>query len=440
MKRIVAGALALALLTWGLGLAIEPPQLTKKALIHEALFVTGSLAWVLMTLAIVIAARPAWLERVAGEPLDRLYRRHRTLGFWALGLGVVHYFGKTIFAPFVAPFAVLPPAPKAAALTWSPETMSWAEMLLYVSGRLRGFAELSAEILLAAGLILAASVFVKRLGYKTWLTAHRFFAIVVLLLCVHVLVLADPADWRLPFGLFNLCVTAAAFLSAVTILAGRKGAGKRTRATVKSLVRAGETTILELKPERSLGARSGQFAFVKGPDGEAHPFSIADEAADGTLTFAVKALGDHTASVLPAWSEGTVVEVEGPWGDFCPTLGVEREVWVAAGVGVAPFVAWLKAAAEREHGPVTLFWCVKRIEDEALYSRVKALCAAADVTLCVHESRGLRFDPASHFGAQPPARVAVCAGAALTSAVERAFVAAGGHEKRLAKEHFEWRF
>ena len=36
-------------------------------------YITGAIAWLWMTICLVIAARPSWIERVFRSPLDRLY-------------------------------------------------------------------------------------------------------------------------------------------------------------------------------------------------------------------------------------------------------------------------------------------------------------------------------------------------------------------------------
>ena len=92
MRRIVWGFVAATTAAWLFGLWADPPG----GISHEVFYWNGVLAWGFMAMAIVIAARPAWLERVTKTPLDELYRWHRTLGFWALGLSVVHWVTKTL--------------------------------------------------------------------------------------------------------------------------------------------------------------------------------------------------------------------------------------------------------------------------------------------------------------------------------------------------------
>ena len=83
-----------------------------KALVHETLYLSGLLAWGFATMAVVIAARPAWLEGITGTPLDKLYKWHKTLGIAAAVLTVLHFFSKDIFGPLVR-LITTAPAPQA---------------------------------------------------------------------------------------------------------------------------------------------------------------------------------------------------------------------------------------------------------------------------------------------------------------------------------------
>ena len=58
MKKIVAGFVTLTVAAWLLNLAVNPPAVNVKALVHETLYLSGLLAWGFATMAVVIAARP----------------------------------------------------------------------------------------------------------------------------------------------------------------------------------------------------------------------------------------------------------------------------------------------------------------------------------------------------------------------------------------------
>lgn len=109
MKRITIGVTAVVVGTWVLGLILSPPAWNGRGVVHELFFVTGTVAYAWMALCMVIALRPAWLERVTKTPLDELYRHHRWLGYGAVILSVLHWITK-FWAPIFTQFMDLAPA------------------------------------------------------------------------------------------------------------------------------------------------------------------------------------------------------------------------------------------------------------------------------------------------------------------------------------------
>lgn len=94
----------------------------------------------------------------------------------------------------------------------------------------------------------------------------------------------------------------------------------------------------------------GQFAWLltgRSPMLSAqHPLSIASSAArgaDGTIEFAIKALGDWSAMIVPGLEPGRVVWVDGPYGSFTPDpTSAEPLVLIAGGIGIAPIRSMLQ--------------------------------------------------------------------------------------------------
>lgn len=60
------------------------------------------------------------------------------------------------------------------------------------------------------------------------------------------------------------------------------------------------------------------------------------------MRFAIKALGDHTHSLKKELKIGQDVIVEGPWGYLDFNIQSERQVWVAGGIGITPFISQLE--------------------------------------------------------------------------------------------------
>ena len=90
----------------------------------------------------------------------------------------------------------------------------------------------------------------------------------------------------------------------------------------------------------------GQFAlvYIEAKDGwHRHPFTIASSPEEGVVRVTVKALGDYTSSLRDLLEPGMPAVIGGPHGRFNHAKGTGDQIWVAGGVGVAPFLSWMRA-------------------------------------------------------------------------------------------------
>lgn len=430
MRKIVFGFCALTVATWLLNLGFNPPAMNGRSLTHEVFFLNGVLAWGLMAMAIVIAARPAWLEKVTATPLDELYKWHRTLGIWAAMLTLFHFFTKDVMRPVLSLFT-LEPVPKIVRGELTGFDAFWAWM--------RGFAVESSEWATLLGLVLFVVSFISIVRYHKWLSSHKLFSVLFLILAVHCIRLTEAEDFLTPFGLINVAVTVIGCYYSLELLIRGAGREKSVSAEIVDVNTNNRLTLITVKPEKPVDIRYGEFAFLGTSGHEKHPFSVAGINDDGTLTFAVKALGDYTRDVVPMLQKGERVIVEGPWGRFRPDFSAQKQLWLAGGVGIAPFCAWMQDAAKTAHGKIRLVWCIKSKESEPMFANVEKMAERAGIRLEVFESAKKRLNAESLFAGAVPDTVALCAGEGLASAVSRAYVEAGGNADRVRKEHFNWR-
>ncbi len=112
----------------------------------------------------------------------------------------------------------------------------------------------------------------------------------------------------------------------------------------------------------------GQFAFIKleadGILGQSHPFSMSSDPAGKELIFGIKVLGDYTRA-LEDVQPGTLVKVDGPYGTFSNKIVKnKRQVWIAGGIGITPFMAMAKALDSSQD--VDLYYSAKN-HKEAIY-------------------------------------------------------------------------
>ena len=126
---------------------------------------------------------------------------------------------------------------------------------------------------------------------------------------------------------------------------------------------------LVLKPNsKQIDFKPGQFAFIKlntsGLLGQVHPFSMSSAPDEKLLTFGIKDLGEYTKR-LGEVAEGLQVKIDGPYGTFSNQIVKnKRQVWIAGGIGITPFLAMSKALGSEQE--VDLYYSVKTAS-EAVY-------------------------------------------------------------------------
>ncbi len=433
MKKIVLGFSLVTFGVWILGFWLVPPANHARALVHEIHYVTGLLAWGYMALAIAIAARPSWLERVTKTGLDKLYLWHRYLGIGAVVLSIVHYFGRQI-GEVVLSGMTLDPVP---AMARSGEGLPMLQALWVT---LRTFLVDSSLWLTLVVIALTALCFVKAISYTKWLKTHRLFPILFLLLVPHSILLMEPSDAFTPLGWLNVAVTAFGVYYSIICLKSGVGKEKSVTSKIVNISVKNGVSRLSIKSDIPMKVIPGQFVFLTSRDGEKHPFSVAGIDSDGTIELLVKALGDYTTDEVPQLKIGDTVTIEGPWGRFVLDKTAKRQEWVAAGIGIAPFCAWLASLGfdRTNDSQIRLHWCVKDRVTEPMMAQVQELAARAKVQLSVYDKSVERFDPKAMFGTAMPDVVAVCAGQKMADSVGSAWNATGRNGK-LMREFFDWR-
>ena len=340
---------------------------------------TGILGIAVMSLGMVLSVRPIRFESHLGG-LDKMYRLHKWLGITGLVLSVLHW-----------------------ALAKSPRyliDLGWLERpIRRVRGPLpdgmegllmsqRKLAETLGEYAFYALCALLLLALIKHFPYKRFFKTHRWMAVVYLVLVVHAVVLMKFSYWSQGIGLLTAVLMALGSAAAVVSLLRRVGIHRRATGVIEALEHHPESGVLRVDvrlQDRWDGHDAGQFAYVTFDQTEGqHPFTISSAwHNDGHLFFMIKGGGDYTNTLPAQLKVGQVCTVEGPYGRFVFNSDVPRQVWVAGGIGITPFIARMKALAKQgNHQPVDLFWSVRVLEDDAL-RRVQADADQARVRLHV---------------------------------------------------------
>ena len=366
---------------WLLADTLLPQPFTYFALRAQLMQYTGVLAIGAMSAAILLAARPQWLEPHL-HGLDKMYRLHKWLGIGALVVSVVHWWWAQGTKWMVGWGWLTRPLRRRAGPGGPPQDVLEA----WLRGQ-RGLAESLGEWAFYAAAALIALALIKRFPYHLFVKTHKWLAAAYLTLAYHSAVLTKFDYWTQPVGWVLAALLLSGSVAAVLTLTGRIGSGRKVRGTITSLtdypaLRVLETTVV--LDEGWRGHAAGQFAFVTSDKREgAHPYTIASawNPADRRLTFITKALGDHTSRLRERLKIGMPVTVEGPYGRFDFEDNQPHQIWIGAGIGITPFVARLKQrAAHPDTKMIDLFHPTAEFEQAAI-DRLTADAEAAGVRL-----------------------------------------------------------
>lgn len=438
MKATLAAFIGLVSVVWGWDVFVTGSTAGGTipwAIRQEALHLTGLLSISLMSFTVFLAARPAWLEGPMGG-MDRMYRTHKWAGILAVVFAAAHWLvemSDDVIKALVGREGRLPKEKYAGFL----------EVL-------RDLAEDMGEWAIYAVLAMLAITLWKRFPYRKWRFLHQAMPAIYLMLAFHAALLAPVEYWSRPVGaLLALCLAAGVY-GSLHSLAGRIGRSRQVAGEILSLEQSAPDVIAVLcrLAEGWRGHRPGQFAFISFDRAEGqHPFTIASaDRGDRTITFQIKALGDYTRTLKQGLSIGQKVTVEGPYGRF--DLGridrKARQIWIAGGIGVTPFLAWLEVLrANPEFAPTAdFYYCTRDRESDPFVAKLEALCAPLnEVRLQVHGAHQGEVLNAEKLATEnaKPAEVWFCGPLGLGNAIKAGLQAASPGSFTFHQEAFAMR-
>jgi predicted ferric reductase len=325
-----AGLLPLALMLPGMRRAdfVDPVSLLN--LLGRLSGIAG-LSFLLV--AAILSCRVPGVDRPFGG-LTKLWKTHHRLGAVAFLLLLAH--------PALLALSAAGGSLSAAAQLLAPPWVDYGTWLGWIA-------------LLAMMAFLAPSfAFFGEPEYQRWRGLHRLSAVAVIAAVAHawwfsrtIPIYASTAIWLL------LSVAALASVAWRLVFARRSG---RLRYMVdEAIARANNVVELSLKPAaRHLVYVAGQFIYLTPHDeslaagrGEEHPYTLSSAPGEPALRVAIKDLGDATHAIQSI-KPGSTVDVEGPYGDFFPRgEPCGPELWIAGGIGIAPFLGRLRDLAAR---------------------------------------------------------------------------------------------
>lgn len=206
--------------------------------------------------------------------------------------------------------------------------------------------------------------FFGRSGYQCWKILHRLSGVAALLAVIHTLMLerALPYPWGEIIWLM-LIIVAGISLFYSLVLKRRSGEYSYTVEEVNHP--ANNVVELALRAEgegKSLSYQPGQFVYLTHYQkelagcGEEHPYTLSSARGDLLARITIKALGDASFAIqeIPL---GSRVNLNGPYGAFFPEQSDGKELWIAGGIGITPFLGCARHLAS----------CLSQVDIELIY-------------------------------------------------------------------------
>lgn len=279
----------------------------------------------LFAISFVLSTRIKVLEKYFGG-LDKLYQKHNTIGRMAFFMVLIH--------------------PVMLSLRWIPDNIKktfW--YLLPVHRKME--INLGSWSLLGLSVLILFTLVIK-IPYDKWKISHKFMGLFFILGIVHVFGVHNFYQENLLLAVYFIIISILALAAFMYKAIFYKWVVNKHPFKVGKINKLNEKVM-----EITLRNESINFDYVPGQFGffqfanedismESHPFTICSTSREGEISILVKSLGDYTKKLHKKLTLNTPVLVDGPYGCFDYRLGKEKQIWIAGGVGIAPFISWCR--------------------------------------------------------------------------------------------------
>jgi predicted ferric reductase len=304
----------------------------------------SSSALILFSCGIFLTLRPRMVEPFFGG-LDKMYALHQSLQVLAIAFIGMHF---------------LLVALTSSGFNWGPSIGKVAliglltEIILALSPRIRFFGRIF------------------KLKYHQWKLVHRFTGLFFLIAILHTF-RVHPVMNSTP--VVYLYVRLISFTGAGIYLYKElfERFFKKDIPYIVERVNRLNASVVEvsLKPAaEQLRHRAGQFLFIRFPEtkklGESHPFTISSSPRERRIRLTIKSSGDFTQYLNKHLPEGAASRLEGGYGMFDYKLGGASQVWIAGGIGLTPFMSWMRDIDGNLEQSIDFIYSVRSLE-EALF-------------------------------------------------------------------------
>ncbi len=311
--------------------------------------IIGSVNIVLMACALFLSTRPKWAEKYFGG-LDKMYVTHRRVATTAFLLIFVHVLTVPISTDWVLGnyLAVI-------AFTGivSLVLISLAPRITYLNKLTGG-------------------------TYEGWKNLKRYIGIFFIIAFIHSLTVKSPLNAFIAINWVQIFFIIGALSYLYTEIFGRFFK-KYIPYQVEAVNHPNQSTtevILRAKKDSIKRQRAGQFLFVRFPGdrmlNESHPFTISSAPHEDVLRVTVKASGDFTRALFSNLKAGMDAVVEGAHGMFDYKTGGGKQIWIAGGIGLTPFLSFLRDMDGNLAHDIHLYYTVRHKEEALFLDEIEA--------------------------------------------------------------------
>lgn len=315
----------------------------------------GVAGYFLFSLSLLLSSRWRKLEDWIGG-LDQIYHLHRHLGIWGFCL--------ILFHPWIE------------AIKWLPKHLDKFFLFTFpIHGRLSvNLGSISYWLMI----IILGITLLKLLPYDKWKILHKFMSVVFVLASLHILL----SEKRFGSGFAQSLLLIPMAIGFFGIFYKQVFLTFFAKYSLFKVVNVNDINdnVVEITlktEEKAIKFTPGQYGFFSfdGPllTRESHPFTLIETSDDSTIIILIKARGDFTNSLYRNIKAGCVAKYEGPYGRFDYSHSGDSQIWIAGGIGIVPFLAWVRAIKNSDRKlKIDLYYCIHRKEDAIFYEEFQA--------------------------------------------------------------------